>query len=98
LASGIFAYYLLLAMALFLPFWRPDLGVAILFILTLKALADYRFLRPVFNFLKKPLSLKVFLLLELVYPFYVLFFAVAANVGSFTWKERTYRYTSATHE
>ncbi len=95
----VFVFYLLLSLALFIPMLMPGQSILLFSIaLLIKAVADYRFLSPVFHFLKKPLSLWVFLLLELVYPFYVLFFAFAANVGSFTWKERSYRYTSAAHE
>lgn len=98
MAIIVFMFYLLLATVLLLPVFDPALTPYIALALCLKGVADYRFLRPIFHFLKKPLFLKVFLLLELVYPFYVLFFAVAANVGSFTWKERSYRYSKSAHE
>ncbi|WP_224996375.1 glycosyltransferase [Cesiribacter sp. SM1] len=94
----VFLFYLLITFSYGLAFWQPAACLYILPLLLLKAVADYRFLAPVLNFLKKPLSLKVFLLMELVYPFYVLFFALVANTGSFTWKERNYRYTTSEHE
>jgi biofilm PGA synthesis N-glycosyltransferase PgaC len=94
----IFLFYLLLTFSYVLACWQPAASPYIALILLLKAVGDYRFLSPVLYFLKKPLSLKVFLLMELVYPFYVLFFALVANTGSFTWKERNYRYTTSEHE
>ena len=97
-AIGLFLYYLLLLVTTTAAFAEPMLFFYVLLALLLKGLAEYRFLAPVLYFLKKRLSLKVFLLLELVYPFYVLFFAVVANVGGFTWKERSYRYSTSAHE
>ncbi|AHM59402.1 family 2 glycosyl transferase [Flammeovirgaceae bacterium 311] len=97
-AVVVFLFYLLLTAAYVQAVWQPSYIPLILLLLFVKALADYRFLAPILYFLKKPLSLKVFMLMELVYPFYVLFFAFAANTGSFTWKERSYRYTTTQHE
>lgn len=57
----------------------------------IKAIADWYYLRSVANSLGQPLKLVPFITLLLVYPLYVLFFAVAANWGSYTWKGRTYR-------
>ena len=98
LAVLVFVFYLMMAGIMLTPFLISSLTPWVAGAFIIKAVADYRFLSPVLCFLKKPLSRKVFLLMELVYPFYVLFFAVAANVGSFVWKERAYRYTTSEHE
>lgn len=98
LAPAVFLFYLLQAMLLFLPFFQPRLFPLVLLSLVVKGVADYRFLYSILSFLEKRLSLKVFLFMELVYPFYVLFFAVAATTGGFSWKERSYRYTTTAHE
>ena len=98
LAVLVFLFYFMLAGIMLIPFLFPCLTPGVVGALGIKAVADYRFLQPVLHFFKKPLTSKVFLLMELVYPFYVLFFAVAANTGSFVWKERAYRYTTSVHE
>jgi poly-beta-1,6-N-acetyl-D-glucosamine synthase len=97
-AVAVFAFYLLLALSGLLPLlWKNTLPLVLL-AWALKAVADYRFLHSVLKLLGKPLSPALFLVMELVYPLYVLFFAVAANRGGFRWKDRSYRYSTTPHE
>ena len=56
----------------------------------LKFGVEFLFLQSVLRSFGKSLPLFPFLLLQLVYPFYVLFFGIAVNFGQFTWKGRTY--------
>lgn len=56
----------------------------------LKVLIDYIFLKKLSSFLRIRWRLVTFLILELLHPFYVVFFGVMANVSTFTWKGRSY--------
>ena len=80
-AVSVFMFYLLLALSYGVAIWQPAYAPYVAAALLIKGGADYWFLSSVLHFLKKPLLRKVFLIMELVYPFYVLFFAVAANTG-----------------
>ncbi len=59
----------------------------------LKFGAEFLFLRSVLRSFGKTILVLPFLLLQLLYPMYVLFFGLAANFGSFTWKGRKYNYS-----
>lgn len=54
--------------------------------------AEFLFLHLVLKSFGKKLPLFPFMVLQVLYPFYVLFFGIAVNFGSFTWKDRTYKY------
>ncbi len=56
-----------------------------------KILAEYIFLKRISTFLKIRWHIFTFLALELLYPFYVVFFGIMANVSSFNWKGRSYK-------
>jgi len=51
---------------------------------TIRALSEYIFLGSVLGFMHKRLNLKAYLLLVLVYPFYVVFFALAGRFKNIT--------------
>lgn len=52
------------------------------------------FLQAVIGLFGKKIPWLPFLFLQLIYPFYVLYFGIAVNFGSFSWKGRTYKYAS----
>lgn len=54
--------------------------------------AEFLFLHLVLKSFGKKLPLFPFMVLQVLYPFYALFFGIAVNFGSFTWKDRTYKY------
>lgn len=56
-----------------------------------KVLLEYFFLRSVLHAMKKPLNAFHFLLMQLIYAPYAVFFGLRANFGGYTWKNRTYR-------
>jgi cellulose synthase/poly-beta-1,6-N-acetylglucosamine synthase-like glycosyltransferase len=56
----------------------------------LKTAAEFLFLRTIRSFAEKNVSFPVLILLQIVYPFYAVFFGIMANAGGFTWKGRTY--------
>ncbi len=63
----------------------PFIGVALLLS---KAFVELNFLKKVAIFFGVPWKWSVFLFLQLVYPFYVVFIGLIANRSSFEWKGR----------
>jgi len=55
-----------------------------------KGILDFLFMRTATNFIGVKSSLLSFFLLEIIYPFYVVFFAFASNFGRYSWKGRVY--------
>ena len=55
-----------------------------------KVFLEGLFLNKVLRFVDKPLPLIYFFALQVIYPFYVVYFAVVANLGGYTWKGRRY--------
>ncbi|MCG8389657.1 MAG: glycosyltransferase [Cytophagales bacterium] len=56
----------------------------------IKLVLEGLFLNSVLQFVDKSLHLVYFLVLQVIYPFYVVYFAVIANLGGYTWKGRQY--------
>ena len=90
LAVFIFAYHLsvMLVMGLSLAGLYP--GEVFLSQFLPKVVLEYFFLRSVLTTLQKPVPLRRFLLLELIYAPYVVFFGMRANFGGYIWKNRSY--------
>ena len=90
LAIFIFVYHLttLLVGVLVLAGKYP--GVVFLIQLLPKMLLEYVFLKSVLRSMKKSLSLLHFLLMQLIYAPYAIFFGLGANFGGYTWKNRAY--------
>lgn len=59
--------------------------------LLVKFIVDFLFVNKVMQFLKKRFHYFSFLLLELLYPFYVLLISVFGSVGGYKWKGRRFR-------
>jgi cellulose synthase/poly-beta-1,6-N-acetylglucosamine synthase-like glycosyltransferase len=57
-------------------------------LLLLKSLVDYPFLKKLSQFFKKESLMDYYIPLQLVYPFYIVYVAVASQLGSFEWKGR----------
>lgn len=64
-------------------------GILIAFLI--KAITDYPFLKKGLQFFKKKAILPYFYPLQIIYPFYIVWVAVASQVGGFKWKERNYK-------
>lgn len=60
-------------------------------LLLIRLLVEAVFLTQVLKFLGKRLWPVPFLCWQLLYPFYLVFFSLAANFGSYQWKNRTFR-------
>lgn len=92
-AIGLFLFYacwLVLSVAVCLqqPFVYFFTGALI------KLGVEFLFLQTVLQSFGKKLPGLPFILLQLLYPVYVLFFGIAVNFGSFSWKGRTYKYAN----
>lgn len=59
------------------------------FLLCIKILVEYIFLREVSYFLQIPWRWSVFAILQVIYPFYVVIIGLLSNFLSFSWKGRT---------
>lgn len=62
-----------------------------MFFLSLKILTDYLLLHYISSDLKLKMKVVGFLLQQLFYPFYVMFFGVASNFGTYVWRTREYK-------
>ncbi|MCY7357910.1 MAG: glycosyl transferase family 2, partial [Rudanella sp.] len=60
----------------------------VLLIIGLKTVPELLFLRAVLRFLRKNRAVRWIPITQLVYPFYVLFFGLAAQKKGFVWKGR----------
>jgi hypothetical protein len=54
----------------------------------LKIAIEFVFLRKILVFLKKKIDILSFLLLEFIYPIYIIFFAWGSKSGHYEWKGR----------
>ncbi|SMD32162.1 Glycosyltransferase, catalytic subunit of cellulose synthase and poly-beta-1,6-N-acetylglucosamine synthase [Reichenbachiella faecimaris] len=61
------------------------------FILSIKLLIDYIYIITASRIQKLNPSVFNFCLLQIIYPFYVVFFGVASNFGQYSWRERTHK-------
>lgn len=64
-----------------------QLGLSLLLI---KALAEWLFFLPVLNLLRLPFNLPAFIVLQFIYPYYVVAIGLLANVSAYQWKGRGY--------
>ncbi|MTI32782.1 glycosyltransferase, partial [Xanthovirga aplysinae] len=78
---GWIAQFVLLIFGLFPP-------SLFLFLLLLKSMAEFLFLKDVLGFMEKRLKKFHFLILQILYSFYVVLIGIAANFGSYQWKGR----------
>lgn len=62
-----------------------------LYILGAKFIIDYVFIYLVSSVQSVKVSLVSFVLLQIFYPFYVVFFGVASNFGTYSWRDRIHK-------
>ncbi|MDQ3392657.1 MAG: glycosyl transferase family 2, partial [Bacteroidota bacterium] len=53
-----------------------------------RLVVDFVFLRSIMKFLKQPFSVPLFIVAEIIYPFYILILGIASNFGNYEWKGR----------
>lgn len=91
LAASIFLYHFLWLLTLaFLIFGEAQTDI-ILAAFVLRIFTNWLFLKDVTEFLGHRIKFFNFLLLELIYSFYVVFFGLLANFGKYEWKGRIFR-------
>lgn len=56
-----------------------------------KCLVDYLFVFTMSKVRKKGVNILSFISLQIIYPFYVVFFGVASNFGQYKWRDRSHR-------
>jgi cellulose synthase/poly-beta-1,6-N-acetylglucosamine synthase-like glycosyltransferase len=90
LAVFIFTYHFCLLAAVALTLFGSYAGWILALQLAPKVVLEYFFLRSVLALSKKRLSRPLFLLMQLIYSPYAVFFGMRANFGGYSWKQRTY--------
>ena len=90
LAIFIFTYHLSVLLVVFLTLFGQYPGWVLGWQLLPKVALEYLFLRSVLAVMKKRLSGRLFLLMQLIYSPYAVFFGLRANFGGYHWKNRTY--------
>lgn len=85
------SYLVFLAnLALLCSYFQADYRPAMLLLL-IKSVVDYPLLRKMSRFMKKEAYMPLFIPLQLVYPFYIVYVAVASQFGKFKWKGRKHK-------
>lgn len=82
---------LMLAFTLIASAFNPEFISVFLSGIFIKSIADIALLVPVTRFLKYPQLMWWFAPLQILYPFYIVFTAIAGIFGKFTWKNRSLR-------
>ena len=66
-----------------------------LFVLTvfylIKSIVDFIFLRKLCRFFEYDVPFYVFCILEIIYPFYIVWVAISSQIGHYSWKGRRYK-------
>lgn len=70
--------------------WETDWLLVVLALLS-KLTLDYIFVKKATRLSQTRMNPLVFLLLQIIYPLYVVFFGIASNFGRFRWRNRSYQ-------
>ena len=90
-STALFLYYFLLIYYFINSWFHPILVKSVLSVFLLKMLADYFLLKPVFRQGRIKMIPFMFVVSEILYPFYVLLMGILANFGNYTWKGRKHK-------
>ena len=82
----VFLSNLCLLLILFSGTWRE-----VFIVFTLKAIIDYSLLKKAVAFFQKEDIFRYFYPLQILYPFYIVYVAVASQMGGFEWKGRKHK-------
>lgn len=77
-------------LALLIAFWQGDYQ-SIFILFSIKSVVDYPFLRKISRFMDKRTYMSFFIPLQLMYPFYIVYIAIASQLTGFKWKGRKYK-------
>lgn len=69
---------------------REQLFALIVFYLV-KSVVDFMFLRKLCRFFEYDIPFYVFCILEIIYPFYIVWVAISSQIGHYNWKGRRYK-------
>lgn len=61
------------------------------YVFAAKLMVDFLFVHQVSKVQERKVSVVSFILLQIIYPFYVVFFGVASNFGTYRWRERIHK-------
>lgn len=90
LAILVFLDFLGVAWMLLVGFWQLHFSVLIFWLMVIRILALRKFLHPVAQFLGVPFVNRSAVVLQIIYPFLVLFLGIASIFGKYSWKGRNY--------
>ena len=82
---------LVLASSFIYSFWDYSFFKISILLFTLKSIADLVLLIPVSKFFCQQGNLWLFIPLQIIYPFYIVFTVIFGLLGNFTWKGRYFR-------
>lgn len=91
LAASIFVYHFLWILSLAVLIFGQAPTDIILAAFVLRIFTNWLFLKDITEFFGHRIKFFNFLLLELIYSFYVVFFGLLANFGKYEWKGRVFR-------
>jgi cellulose synthase/poly-beta-1,6-N-acetylglucosamine synthase-like glycosyltransferase len=91
LAFSIFLYHFLWIVTLVVFIFGEAQADLVLAAFVLRIFTNWLFLKDITDFLGHRIKFFNFLLLELIYSFYVVFFGLLANFGKYEWKGRVFR-------
>ncbi|MEM1406671.1 MAG: glycosyl transferase family 2, partial [Bacteroidota bacterium] len=78
-------------MAVLAGIWHAVLGnFTLIILLFLKLVLEAAYLKSVLIFLNTKVGWVYFVLIQIIYPFYVVYFVVVANLAGYKWKGRSY--------
>jgi len=87
----LFTYYFLLTVSVFLTIFGLFPWWLLLFLLVMKLVLEYIFLRNVMVFQGNKIKMGIFTISSLAYAFYALLFGITANLMGFQWKGRKHK-------
>lgn len=87
----LFIQYITILIGVLVIIIKPDIFWGVGLLLCIKFILDYVFLKKVMIFCNLRLNYSMFLLSELIYPFYAVFFGTIVHFGNFTWKGRSHK-------
>jgi cellulose synthase/poly-beta-1,6-N-acetylglucosamine synthase-like glycosyltransferase len=87
----VFLYHLSLITGISLFFFIKKIGIFLILALALKGLTEFVLLGTVLAFFTTRMRLDAFLFTFSMYPFYAVFFGLAAQIRGFSWKGRRYK-------
>ena len=90
-AISVLLFNLFIITSLLLAAFQSKFGILFFKLLLIKSIIDFPFLFFFSRFYKQSELMKWFILLQLIYPVYVLIVVFSGIFGKFNWKQRNYK-------